>query len=85
MNIEYVLSSRLRIKILKLLVQMGELNVSSIATRLKINYQAANKHLKILEDEGILVHKLFGRTRLYRLNENSPKAKALQSLIETWE
>jgi DNA-binding transcriptional ArsR family regulator len=85
MNVEDVFSSRLRIKILKILFNVRELNVSEIARRLKINYISASKHLKILEDEGILQHKMFGRIRLYRVNEQSPKTKALQNLIDAWE
>jgi DNA-binding transcriptional ArsR family regulator len=85
MNVEDVFSSRLRLKILRILVQVGELNGSEIARRLSVNYVSTSKHLKALEDEGVLVHKVFGRIRLYRLNENSPKAKAVQTLIETWE
>ena len=85
MNVEDVFSSRLRMKILKILFNVRELNVSEIARRLKINYISASKHLKILEDEGILQRKMFGRIRLYRVNEQSPKTKALQNLIDVWE
>jgi DNA-binding transcriptional ArsR family regulator len=85
MNVEDVFSSRLRMKILRILVQVGELNGSEIARRLSVNYVATSKHLKALESEGVLVHKVFGRIRLYRLDERSPKAKAVQTLIETWE
>ena len=85
MNVEDVLSSRLRMKILKILVQFGELNCSEIARRLGVNYVATIKHLRTLECEGILVHKVFGRIRMYKLDESSPKAKAVQMLIETWE
>lgn len=85
MNIEDVFSSKLRMKILKTLLNVGELNVSELARRLKINYVSASKHIKILEDEGILQHKVFGRIRLYRYNEQSAKAKAVQNLIEVWE
>jgi predicted transcriptional regulator len=85
MDIEDVFSSKLRIKILKMLIQLGELNLSEVARRLHVNYNIVNKHLKVLEDEGIIQHKVFGRIRLYRINEYSAKAKALQSLIETWE
>jgi len=85
MNVEDVFSSRLRMKILRMLVQIGELNVSQIARRLTVNYTTTSKHLKVLEDEGILTHKEFGRIRLYRLNEHSPKAKVAQALVETWE
>jgi CRISPR locus-related DNA-binding protein len=85
MNVEDVLSSRLRIKILKILLKMGELNVSEIARRLGVNYNTTSQHLKILENEGIIKHKTFGRIRLYRLNEQSPRVKALQNLVESWE
>lgn len=85
MDFEYVLSSKLRIRILKILTQMTELNVSEIARRLGVNYNMSRKHLKVLEDEGIVQHKTFGRIRLYRLNEFSPKARAIQNLIEVWE
>ena len=85
MNAEDVFSSRLRMKILRMLVQTGELNVSQIARRLNVNYTTTSKHLKVLEDEGILIHKEFGRIRLYRLNEHSVKAKVVQALVETWE
>jgi predicted transcriptional regulator len=85
MNVEDVFSSRLRMKILKILYAVGELNVSDFARRLKVNYASTSKHLKILEEEGILQHKMFGRICLYRYNEQSAKAKAVQTLIEMWE
>lgn len=85
MDVEDVFSSRLRMKILKLLDKMHELNASEIAHRLNVNYVVTAKHLNVLEKEGIINHKMFGRIRLYRLNENSPKTKAVQHLIKTWE
>jgi DNA-binding transcriptional ArsR family regulator len=84
-DVEDVFSSKLRVKMLKILVQVGELNVSEIARRLGVNYRATMRHLKVLEDEGILQHKRFGRIRLYRLNERSLKAKAIQNFMEVWE
>jgi len=85
MNVEDFFSSRLRMKILKILSKVGELNISGIARRLGVNYGTTNKHLKVLENEGIVQHKRFGRIRIYRLNEHSPKTKAIQNLLEIWE
>lgn len=84
MSIEDVFSSKLRMKILKILMEVGELNVSEIARRLGVNYKTTDKHLKVLEDEGMVKHKVFGRIRLYRLNESSPRVKAVQNLIKVW-
>jgi len=85
MNVEDFFCSRLRMKILKILSEVGELNISGIARRLGVNYGTTNKHLKVLENEGIVQHKRFGRIRIYRLNEYSPKTKAIQNLLEVWE
>jgi len=85
MNIEEVFCSKLRMKILKMLEQVGELNVTEIARRLGVNYETTYRHLKLLENEEVLFHKRFGRIRLYRINERSPKAKALENLLAVWE
>lgn len=85
MNVEDFFCSRLRMKILKILSEVGELNISGIARRLGVNYGTTNKHLNVLENEGIVQHKRFGRIRIYRLNQHSPKTKAIQNLLEIWE
>ena len=72
-------------KILRLLYELGSLNVSDIARRLGSNFATTADNLKVFEAEGILQELTYGRVRMYRFNEASPKAKAIKSLIETWE
>jgi predicted transcriptional regulator len=85
MELEEVLSSKSRMKILKLIYQLGQLNVSDVARRLKLNFVSTSKHLKLLESEGILQERTYGRVRMYRFNDGSAKAKALQNLLDVWE
>ena len=85
MDLEAVFSSKPRMKILKLIARLGALNISDIARRTNLNYTATNQHLKLLEAEGVLQQRSYGRIRMYKFNEASPKAKAVLSLIETWE
>jgi len=85
MEIEEVFSSKPRMKILRLVARLGALNVSDIARRISLNYSTTNQHLKLLEAEGILQQRVYGRVRMYRFNDRSPKAIAVQNLIETWE
>jgi Mn-dependent DtxR family transcriptional regulator len=61
------------------------LNVSDVARRLKLNFASTSKHLKLLESEGILQERTYGRVRMYRFNEGSAKAKAVQNLLDVWE
>ena len=85
MELEEVFSSKPRMKILKIIYQLGQLNVSDVARRVKMNYAATADHLKLLEAEGILTVHVYGRVHMYRFNETSAKARAVQSLIEAWE
>lgn len=85
MKIEEVFSCKGRVKILRLLVEIGELNISEIAKRAGLNYATANQHLGVLEKAGLVLHKSFGRIRIYRLNDANAYAKAVKGLIEGWE
>jgi DNA-binding transcriptional ArsR family regulator len=85
MDVEEVFSSKPRMKILRLVARLGALNVSEIARRINLNYSTTNQHLKLLEDEGILQQRVYGRIRMYKFSDGSPKARAVQNLIETWE
>ena len=49
MDLEEVFSSKLRMKILKLIYDLGSLNVSDIARRLNTNFTLTSQHLKVLE------------------------------------
>jgi DNA-binding transcriptional ArsR family regulator len=85
MQIEEVFSSKPRMKILKLIARLGALNVSDISRRINLNYTTTNQHLKLLEAEGILQQRVYGRIRMYKFSYASPKARAVQNLIEVWE
>ena len=85
LDLEEVFSSKLRMKILKVIYKSGQPNISDIARQTKANFSSTAKHLKILEAEGILQMRLYGRIRMYRFKEGSEKARAVQNLIEVWE
>jgi DNA-binding transcriptional ArsR family regulator len=84
MELEEVFSSKPRMKILKLIYQLSQLNVSKVASLINMNYTATAEHLKILESEGILEKRVYGRVHMYRFG-GSAKAKAVADLIEAWE
>ena len=83
--IEDVFSSKGRMRILKVLADIGELNVSEIARRAGLNYATTNQHLLVLENHGLVTYKKFGRVRIFRLNEENPAARIIRELIESWE
>ena len=85
MAIEEVFSSKGRVKILKILAEIGELNISEIARRAKLNYATTNQHLFVLESYKLVRHKTFGRIRIFRYNDENPRARMIKQLIEFWE
>jgi len=85
MELEEVFSSKYRMKILKLVYSLGSLNISDIARRINTNFRTTSQHLNVLETEGILQVRTYGRVRMYRFNESSAKAQAVKNLIEAWE
>ena len=85
MAIEEVFSSKGRVKILRILSEIGELNISEIARRAGLNYATTNQHLQILENNKLVRHKTFGRIRIFRFNEENPRARMIGQLVEFWE
>ena len=85
MAIEEVFSSKGRVKILRILADIGELNISEIARRAGLNYTTTNQHLFVLENHGLVRHKKFGRIRIFRFDEENPRARMIKKLVEFWE
>jgi predicted transcriptional regulator len=84
-GIEDVLCSKTRMKILKILAS-SQLTPSGITKEVGACYANVARHLKALEDEGLIQHVMFGkRIRYYTFNETSSKAIAIRDLIETFK
>ncbi|NIW13894.1 MAG: ArsR family transcriptional regulator, partial [Candidatus Thorarchaeota archaeon] len=56
MSIEEIFSSKGRVRILRILAEIGELNISEIARRAGLNYATTNQHLQVLENSELIKH-----------------------------
>jgi DNA-binding transcriptional ArsR family regulator len=83
MYLEEVFCSKVRMKILKLLYQLGQLKTSDLQKRLGASYTVTMQHLTVLEKEGVITQRLSGRIRFFRF-ANTLKARAVQMLLEEW-
>ncbi|MFW9984983.1 MAG: ArsR/SmtB family transcription factor [Candidatus Odinarchaeota archaeon] len=83
--VELLFSSRGRIKIIRLLAECGELNISEIARRTQLNHSTTRRHLRFLEQAKLVQEKKFGRIRIYRYKIENLRALALRRFIELWE
>lgn len=85
MSIEEIFSSKGKVKILKILSEREELNVSAIAKKAGLNHSTTNAHLKKLRELGIVEEKKFGRIRIFRLKKEDPKGFAILNLFSAFK
>lgn len=85
MSIEEIFSSKGRVKILKILSEREELNISAIAKKAGLNHSTTNFHLKKLCEIGIIEEKKFGKIRIFRLKKEDPKGLAIVNLFNVFK
>ena len=83
-KLDEILSCRGKTRILMLLSDEKELNITEIARNARLNYSSTNSHLKDLERTGLVEQKRFGRIRIYKYRDDDPRAQALRTLIKVW-
>lgn len=83
--VEDVLSSKGRVRILKLLAELGELNISAISREINLNHTAVKEHLRFLSQVGLIKEKRFGRILIYQFVEENILAHSLKQLFKIWE
>ena len=84
-QIEDILSSKGKTKIIKLLALRNEMNITKIVELTGLNHLSVKSHLFFFKQIDFVQEKKFGRIRIYRFKSENLKAKALKNLIEFWE
>jgi DNA-binding transcriptional ArsR family regulator len=84
LELEDVFCSKSRMRILKSLFRLGQLNTSDLAHRLGTNYATTLRHLILLKKEGVVTERRSGKTRFFRFTKTL-KAQAVMKLLEEWE
>lgn len=85
MEVEEVLSSRGRVRMLRILLSVGELNISELARRAGLSHVAAALHVDVLKRAGLIEEKQFGRIRILRAKLEDPRVQALKKAFELFE
>jgi DNA-binding transcriptional ArsR family regulator len=85
LQLESVLSSYGRVKVLKLMIEEEELNISEVARRTGLSHASTARHLGFLTKSGVLREKRFNRIRIFSVERGSPYYGPLSRLIEEWK
>ncbi|MGC9135793.1 winged helix-turn-helix domain-containing protein [Caldivirga sp.] len=81
--VDEIMESKVRIKVILALYELGELNITQLAKIIGSNYTLTLKHVKALERVGIVKEVTIGRMRIIKLNKDTPAYKHIRNLANT--
>jgi DNA-binding transcriptional ArsR family regulator len=82
MDLEKLLASSCRRKILTVLWKINKANIMDLVFKVNSTYSQVNPNLKILAEEGIVSDERCGRMRIIRLNKENPKTTLLLQALK---
>ena len=82
MDLEDLLASSCRRKIIKYLAENGSTNVMQLISGIRGKYPQTNVELQILQREDIITDGHVGRMRIIRLNKENPKTGVLLQALQ---
>ena len=85
MNLEELLASRSRIRILKALAMKGSLNISGIRKCTGLNYRSIVRALEALKYMRVIGEVHLDRTRSFRIKVENEQASKIDRLIKSLE
>jgi len=83
MTLEEIFSSKGRVKVLKLILRRGEVNLSTIIRETGLNYISVIKHLNYLKHYDIIEEINLGRVRVYRPKWVNPRVRYIEEMLRT--
>jgi len=84
-EIECILGSRGKLRILRVIYGLGEANITRIVKETRMNHKLVSRHIRTLVEMGILNEKVFGRVKIYSINFANPKTLLLKDVFTLME
>ena len=81
MSLEEILGSPGRVRILRVLAEYNEINITRLVRETGMHYRLVNHHIEVLKRHGVVVEKRFGRARIIILNRDNPIVEKILALF----
>jgi len=79
---EELLGSKWKIRLIRELINEGEINISALVKRSRSFFKNATEYLEFLKELGMVKEKRFGKVRIVVINQNSETYVLLKRLLE---
>jgi predicted transcriptional regulator len=83
MDLETLIASSCRRRILRVLSKSGMVNVMTLVIKVNSTYNQVNANLRVLREAGIIFDEHFGRARVIKLNKDNPRTMLLLQALKT--
>lgn len=85
LDLERLLASRGKVRILRLLLREGQANITRIVRETGLNHELAERHLADLVNMGLVQERRYGRMRMFMVDMRDPRVSGLYELIRQLE
>ncbi|MCE4621036.1 MAG: ArsR family transcriptional regulator [Desulfurococcales archaeon] len=85
MDLEQLLRSRGRVRVLKVVLEKGQINISRLARETGLHHRIVSKYIEEFKSMGIVSEKRYGRLRVIEANLLDPRIGALRRLLRELE
>ncbi|MCE4606166.1 MAG: ArsR family transcriptional regulator [Desulfurococcales archaeon] len=82
MGIEDILTSKGRIRVIKVLLKYGATNINTLIRESGLTHRLVNKYITELKEENLVTERRYGRLRVIEINYQNPKVSMLKMLLE---
>ncbi|MHA1369593.1 MAG: hypothetical protein ACTSRA_07785 [Promethearchaeota archaeon] len=83
-RLEELFSSKLRVKIINILVKKKEINISSLVKETRSNHTEVLKHINYLKEINLIEDKYFGRIHIIRLKYETLLGKIINDFFSAF-
>lgn len=85
MDVERLFSGKGRVKILKILLEEGQVNITRLVKETGLHHRLVVRHLEELKELGIVTERRYNRMRLYEVDLKDPKISTLREILRALE
>lgn len=85
MDIEQLLRSRGRVRVLKVVLERGQINISRLARETGLHHRIVSKYIEEFKSMGIVSERRYGRLRVIEANLLDSRIGALRRLLRELE
>lgn len=78
-------SSKGKVRVLRVLVRHGALNINRICKLTGLHHRLVKSHLDSLVSTGVIVEEKLGKLRVYKINYSDPKVKKVAKIVKVLE